>query len=160
MKKICFLLSVFLTLLFVSCGKDVCIYDTLIKLTSDGSVHAGYVMCYGRDHGNSISDDTLSEYLGLDGYPQFKEKIEELAVYSGVLEKFEELAVLKLYSCVDVADGVLFFERRIKAAKRAKMFGFDTSAADTAYISVYGNTVVLFMMDDNKSMQNKLEKEI
>ena len=160
MKKICFLISLILCFSFVSCKKEICLYNAVIKLTMDGSVHAGYVMCYGRKHDNSISEDTLSEYLGLSGYPAFKERIEELAVYSAIGEEFEELAVLKLYSCSDIADGVLFFERRIKAAKRAKMFDFDTSAADNAYISVYGNTVVLFMLKDNEAMQKRLEKYI
>ena len=143
---------------FVSCENKICLYDTVISLTSDGSVHAGYVMCYGRMHESSVSEDTLSEYLGLDGYPSFKDRIEEMAVYSSIGEEFEELSVLKLYSCSDIADGVLFLERRIKAAKRAKMFDCDTSAADSAYISVYGNTVVLFMLKDNKAMQKKFEK--
>ena len=153
-------MSVIICFSFASCKKEACLYDVLISLTSDRSVQAGYVMCYGKMHENSVSDDTLTEYLGLYGYPSFKERIEELAVYSAAGEEFEELSLLKLYSVCDVADGVLFFERRIKAAKRAGMFDCDTSCADSAYICVYGNTVVLFMLKDNKSMQKKIEKYV
>ena len=115
-------------------------------------------MCYGRMHENSISYDTLDEYLGLSGYPTFDKKIDELCVYSAIGDEYAELAAMRLYRAADIADGVLFFERRLKAAKRAQMFDLDMHTADNAYISVYGNVIVLFMTDDNKQIQKQLEK--
>lgn len=142
-----------------SCGKRKCLYDLIVSVTvDDDTLSKGHVICYGRMHENSIGSDTLCEYLGLFGYPEFEDKIEELAVYSSVGGSFYELAAMRVYSACDIADGVLFFERRIHSAKRARMFDVDTSAADNAIISVYGNTIVLFMMNDNKAFQKKLEK--
>ncbi len=124
----------------------------------DNTLPAGIVMCYGHGHENSISDDTLCEYLGLSGYPEFKDKIEELSVYSSVGNKYMELAAMRLYAATDTPDGVLFMERRISSAKRAGMFGVDTAAAKNAYVTVYGNTVVLYMMNDNEKIENEFKK--
>ncbi|MBQ6893606.1 MAG: hypothetical protein IJN48_05310 [Clostridia bacterium] len=145
----------------MSCTKSSCLYDVIIAVTScDNTFPAGNVICYGAMHDNSVSDDTLSEYLGLEGYPEFKDKIEELAVYCSIGQEYTELAAMKLYQASDLADGVLFFERRIKAAKRAGAFVEGMDNADNAYISVYGNTVVLFMLKDNKAIQKEIEKRI
>lgn len=151
-------MSLLLFTLF-SCTKSSCLYDVIVSLTlNDDTLPAGVVMCYGHGHENSVSDDTLSEYLGLSGYPTFKDKIEELCVYSSVGDEYLELAAMKLYSVSDTLDGVLFFERRISSAKRAGMFDIDTSSADNAYVTVYGNTVVLYMMKDNAKTEKKIEK--
>ena len=153
-------MSLLLFTLF-SCTKSSCLYDVVVSLTlSDDTLPAGVVMCYGHGHENAVSDDTLSEYLGLSGYPEFKDKIAELCVYSSVGEEYLELAAMKLYRVSDTLDGVLFFERRISSAKRAGMFDIDTSSADNAYVTVYGNTVVLFMMRDNKTIENELQRII
>ena len=152
------LLSLFCLL---SCSKNTCLYDAIISITKDDkTVQSGVVMCYGKKHSDSISEETLTEYLGIEAYPQFKDKIEELAVFSTVKNSYFELAALKLYNVTDTRDGVLMFERRIKSAKRASMFGVDTSAADNAFVRVYGNTVVLFMMDDNDKYKEEIEKMI
>lgn len=142
-----------------SCTKSSSLYDIVMSVTAlDDSMPAGNIICYGQIYENSMSDDTLSEYLGLEGYPQFKDKIEQLAVYASVGGNYNELALLKLYRASDIADGVLFFERRIKAAKRVGIFESNVQNADNAYISVYGNVVVLYMMDDNEAVQSKVEK--
>ena len=164
MKKLCFTLFIISSLLIFclfSCTKSSCLYDVLISLTiNDESVQSGVVMCYGHMHLDSASDKSITDYLGIGAYPQFKDKIEELAVYSAVGESYYELAALKLYSVEDTKDGVLMLERRIKSAKRASMFGIDTTAADNAFVKVYGNTVVLFMMEDNAKYKKEIEKLI
>ena len=162
MKKFCFTVCIVASLsLFClfSCTKSSCLYDVIISLTKDNeSVKSGVVMCYGHMHTDSVSEKTLTHYLGIESYPQFKDKVEELAVFSSVGESYFELAALKLYNVTDTKDGVLMFERRIKATKRASMFGIDTRAADNAFVKVYGNTVVLYMMDDNGKYKEKFEK--
>ena len=164
MKKfffIIFIIAALAVFCLFSCTESSRLYDVIMSVTAlDDTFPAGNVICYGRMYENTVSDDTLSEYLGLEGYPEFKEKIEDLAVYSSVGTKYMELAAMKLYRASDIADGVLFFERRIKSAKRAGAFANNITYADDAYISVYGNTVVLFMMQDNASAQKKIEKSL
>lgn len=164
MKKFFFIIFICASLVvfcLFSCTKSGSLYDVVVSVTAyDDTLPAGNIICYGRIHENSVSDDTLSEYLGLGGYPQFKDKIEELAVYSATGSEYMELAAMKLFNASDIADGVLLFERRIKSAKRAGIFNINTTCADSAYISVYGNTVVLFMMKDNKTIQKEIEKKL
>ena len=156
-----FIISALLLFTLFSCTKSSCLYDVVMSITlNDETTPAGVVMCYGHGHDNSINDNTLSEYLGINGYPEFKDKIEELCVYSSVGEKYYELAAMKLYAATDTPDGVLFMERRINSARRSGMFDIDTSAAKEAYVTVYGNTVVLFMMKDNETIENELKRII
>lgn len=162
MKKICFkffiILAVSLFTMF-SCTKSSSLYDIIISVMSENKdMPSGTVMCYGRMHDDSVSFDTLDEYLGLEGYPSFADKIDELCVFSAIGKEYAELAAMRLYRASDIADGVLLFERRIKAAERAKMFDFDMHTAKNAYISVYGNTIVLFMTDSNEEIQKKIDK--
>lgn len=158
MKKICFSIFVLAAIcLFVlfSCAKADSLYDVLVSVTAnDKSLPAGKILCYGRLYENTVSDDTLSEYLGLSGYPAFKEKIEDFALYSSLSDEFLELCALRLYSKDDIADAKLFFERRIKDIGRT--LNFTGKEMPPAYIKSYGNTVVLYIMKEN----DKYEKQI
>lgn len=164
MKKICFYLFIFsaLCLFFLfSCSKADSLYDILIYATSSvENLPAGSILCYGKIHENSVSDGTLFEYLGINGYPEFKDKIEELVFYSSIGKKHVELALIKLYSADDVSDARLCFERRISDARRAFAFMDMPDTAKDAYIRTYSNTVVLYMTEDNHTLEKLIEKAI
>ena len=137
-----------------SCTKTASLFDLVTAVTAaDTSLPAGTVLCYGKPYENSISEDTLSDYLGLSGYPAFKDKIEDLAFFSTLQGNYAELAVMRLYRVSDAADGVLFFERRIKDTARTLRFSGKTGYADKAYVRTYGNVVVLYMLPDNASAE-------
>lgn len=124
---------------------------------NDTTLPAGKILCYGMQYENAVSDETLSAYLGLEGYPEFKDKIEDLAVYSSLMGDYCELAVMRLYRSSDAADGVLFFERRIKETGRALKIGAKNGYADSAYIRTYGNIVALYMMPDNAAAEKAVK---
>ena len=162
MKKVCFYLFVFAAIcLFClfSCSKTGNLYDIIISATAnDETLAQGKILNYGKIYQNNISDDTLSEYLGLKGYPEFKDKIEELVVYSTLSGDYAELAAMKLYSSSDITDGKQYFERRIKSTTRALNMSGQKGYSDSAYVKVYGNVVVLYMMQDNQRFENKIKK--
>lgn len=142
----------------LSCARTDCLYDVVASVTAaDTSLPAGSILCYGRQYANAVTDDTLSDYLGLGGYPEFKDKIEDLAVFSTLQGEYCELAVMRLYRSSDAADGALFFERRIQAAGRALRLGGKEGHADTAYVRTYGNIVALYMMPDNTAAEKKVK---
>ena len=157
MKKFCFIFFIILSLcLFClfSCSKVNNLYDVIASaVLNDNSLPAGKILCYGINYENAVSDDTLSEYLGLSGYPEFKEKIEDMAVYSSLNGDYCELAAMRLYKASDTLDGKLFFERRIAAVSRVLNLSNKKGYSDNAYIKIYGNTVVLYMMPDNSVVE-------
>lgn len=150
MKKVFIL---FICLLLVSCAEKSLSDIVTQAVAAEETLPAGSILCYGRMHENSISFDTLSDYLGLAGYPEFAEKIEELVVYSALTGDYCELAVMRLYSASDNADASLFLERRITEAKRALSAMGKTGHAGTAYVEAHGNTVALFMLPDNEAIK-------
>ncbi len=162
MRKICFSIFVFAAIcLFVlfSCAKTDNLYDVLLGATAaDKSLSAGKILCYGPLYKNSVSDDTLSEYLGLSTYPKFKEKIEDFALYSSLMGEFEELCAIRLYQKDDIADAKLLFERRIKDIRRT--LNMEKRYMPNAYIKVYGNTVVLYIMKENEKFESILKKKL
>ncbi len=162
MKKICFTVFVLAAIcLFVlfSCAKADSLYDVLVSVTAaDKSLPAGKILCYGRLYENTVSYDTLSEYLGLEGYPLFKEKIEDFALYSSLSDEFLELCALKVYFRDDIADAKLFFERRIKDIKRT--LNFSGKEVPESYIKSYGNTVVLYIMKENDKYEKQIRKMV
>ncbi len=142
-----------------SCAKTDSLYDVLLSTTAvDESLPAGKILCYGRLYENSVSDDTLSEYLGLEGYPTFKEKIEDFALYSSLTDEFMELCALRLYFKDDIADAKLLFERRIKDITRT--LNFTGKTVPDAYIKAYGNTVVLYIMKDNDKYEKLIRDKL
>ena len=164
MKKACFYfaLAAALTLFCLfSCAQTDSLYDVLLSVTAnDESLPAGSLLCYGRAYKNGASDDFLSDYLWLSGYPAFKDKIEEMAVYSSLGGAFCELAVMKLYSASDAQDGKLFFERRAAEAERALKTAEIEGYAENARIETRGNFVILSMMPDNDAAIEKLKKAL
>lgn len=164
MKKFCFcIFLIFAVCIFFlfSCRKAKSLYDVILFVThNENSLPAGKIMCYGNQYESSMSSDTLSDYLGLEGYPDFKYNIEDLAIYSSLNGDYCELAAMRLYRASDVNDGKLFFERRIKAVERVLNISGKKGYADKAYIKIYGNTIVLFMMPDNKAIEKKIGNKI
>ena len=141
-----------------SCARTDSLYDVVAAVTADDtSLPAGSILCYGRRYENAVSDDTLSDYLGLGGYPEFKDKIEDLAVFSTLQGEYCELAIMRLYRSSDAADGALFLERRVREASRALKLGKKEGHADTAYVRTYGNIVALYMMPDNAAAEKKVK---
>ena len=162
MRKIyLFVLALIFPVFVFSCGKEVKLYDILISVTADeNSLPAGKIMCYGNIYEDSISESTLTEYLGLYNYPEFKDNIEELCVYSSLKGDYCELALIKLYRVSDVHDAKLFFERRIKLTERTLNLSGKKGYAENAKIKIYGNIVVLYMMPDNSHFENKIKSKI
>ena len=71
----------------LSCARTDCLYDVVASVTAaDTSLPAGSILCYGRQYANAVTDDTLSDYLGLGGYPEFKDKMERMQVSSHFVE--------------------------------------------------------------------------
>lgn len=164
MKKFCFyaflLFAVCLFFLF-SCAHADSLYDVVTSVTAgDTTLTAGKILCYGRPYENAVTDETVSKYLGLGGYPQYLEKIEDFALYSSLRGAHCELALLKVYRAADAADGALFFERRIREVSRTLRMSGAEGHADTAYVRVYGNTVVLFMMPDNARFEKAIRSAL
>ena len=164
MKKICFgiflLLALLLFCLF-SCTKSGRLYDVVLRaVTADESLPAGQISCYGRSYKNGMSEDFLSDYLGLAGYPDFADKIEEMAIYSSLKSPLCELTVLRLYRSSDAGDARLFLERRIKETLRALKLSGMEGYAETAYIEVYGNVVVLYMLPNNEAIEKAVKSAI
>ncbi len=164
MKKFCFgaclLLALSLFCLF-SCTQSGRLYDVVLyAVAADDALPAGQVYCYGRSYENSMSDDFLSDYLGLSGYPAFADKIEEMALYSSLKPPLCELAVLRLYESSDAGDATLFLERRIKETLRALKLSGMEGYADDAYIRVYGNIVALYMLPNNKAVEKAVKSAI
>ena len=164
MKKCCFYIAVLLALalfFLFSCTQTDSLYDALISVTAnDETLPAGSILCYGRNYQEQMSEDFLSDYLGLSGYPEFKDKIEEMAVYSSLGGEFCELAVMKLYNANDAQDGRLFFERRANEARRALKTAEIEGYAENAKIETHGNFVILSMMPDNDAAVEKLKKAL
>ena len=133
--------------------KDTSAYKAIKNDKESGKLsHAYLVVC--------ADGDFLSDYLGLSGYPAFKDKIEEMAVYSSLGGAFCELAVMKLYSASDAQDGKLFFERRAAEAERALKTAEIEGYAENARIETRGNFVILSMMPDNDAAIEKLKKAL
>lgn len=142
----------------LSCARTDRLYDVVTAVTaSNAALPAGSILCYGRQYENAVTDDTLSDYLGLGGYPEFKDKIEDLAVFSTLQGEYCELAIMRLYRSSDAADGALFFERRIKETVRALKISGKEGYAETAYVRTYGNIVALYMMPDNATAEKKVK---
>ena len=151
------LLAVCLFFLF-SCARTDSLFDVVASVTAeDTALSAGKILCYGKHYENAVTAATLSEYLGLGGYPEFKDNIEDLAVYSTLRGEYAELAIMRLYRASDAADGALFFERRIKETTRALNLSRRQGYADTAYVRVYGNIVALYMLPDNAAAEKKVK---
>ena len=73
MKKILMLFAV-LALFFTSCGSKTLLYNAVTAVSLENEFLAGNIICYGDMHENSVSRETLSNFLGLVG---FDKKIEE-----------------------------------------------------------------------------------
>ena len=114
------LLCVALLLCLNSCGGRARLYDVVLSATAaDETLPAGSILCYGRGYDTAADAGFLDDYLGLAGYPAFRDKIEDFALYSSLSGDFCELCVMRLYRASDTQDGALFFKRRAAAAKRA-----------------------------------------
>ena len=149
-------LLLFLCLLFVSCSSVSLEEKVTGIVAADVTLGAGSILCYGRMYENAMPYETLCDYLGLEGYPAFAGKIEEMAVYASLNGAYCELAVLRLYDAADAADAKLFLERRIADTKRALRVMGKKGYADTAFVEARGNTVALFMMPENSKIVKKV----
>ncbi len=154
MKKIILLLICVLFL--TSCGETSISDRVTDALATESTLPAGRLMFYGKFIENSMSRETLSDYLGLEGYPDFAEKIEEMAVYSSLIGDYAEVCVLRVYDHDAVADAKKLLTRRITDAKRALTVMQKNGYADTAFVYAEGNTVALFMLPDNETVKKKI----
>lgn len=153
MKKLSLLLLLFL---FVSCTKASLTDTVTAALAAEETLPAGSLLFYGKHIENSMSRETLSDYLGLENYPDFAEQIEEMALYASLVGDYAELCVLRVYDRASLPDAVLFLERRIAETKRALSTMQKSGYADTAFVYTKGNTAVLFMLPDNEKVKENL----
>lgn len=130
--------------------------DTVTATLADKSLPAGRLLCYGRGTDGTLTREIIFDYLGLAGYPDFTEKIEEMAVFSTLAGEFGEVCVLRLYDHDDLADAKALLSRRITAAARA-LAVFGKSPPPSALCS-RGNTVALVMLPDPDSLAELLLK--
>ena len=164
MKKLCFYILLFASLsLFClfSCAGKARLYDVVLAATAaDETLPAGSILCYGRGYDAAATAEFLDDYLGLAGYPAFRDRIEDFALYSSLSGDFCELCVMRLYRASDTQDGALFLERRAAAAKRALNTAGLHGYADSAVVVTRGNVVILCMMPDNDEMLRRVEKAL
>ena len=94
------------------------------------------------------------------GYPAFRDKIEDFALYSSLSGDFCELCVMRLYRASDTQDGALFFKRRAAAAKRALNTAGLSGYVENAAVVTRGNVVILSMMPDNEEVLRRVRKAL
>lgn len=143
MKKLSILL---LLLLLLSCARESLCDRVTVALAAE-DLPAGRLLCYGRRTDGTLSRETLSDYLGLDGYPDFAEKIEEMVLYSSLGGEFAELCAMRLYDRSDLADAKALLTRRVTDVRRTLCtMG---KPVPTAVIRTRGNDVILAMLPEN-----------
>ena len=116
-----------LILLFLLCGCARTPLETVLSeaLSLEESLPAGQMQVYGRMYKKSMSRDFLTDYFGCAGFPEFPDKIEEMALYTSLTGDYAEVCVLRVYDAADRYDAALFLERRIASARYAlKNFDF------------------------------------
>ena len=147
-----------LILLFFLCGCAKTPLDTVLftALAKEDSLPAGETRVYGRMYKNSMSRDFLTDYFGCAGYPEFPDKIEDMALYTSLVGDYAEVCILRVYDASDRYDAALFLERRIASAKYALTVLGKKGYADTAFVETRGNLVALFMLPDNETVRKKV----
>ena len=144
------LFAVLVLLCLCGCGSRRALCDAMAEaVAADETLPAGTLLCYTHTENATMSEDFLSDYLGLSGYPAFGEKIEELAVYCSLQPPYCEMAVMRVYNAADAADGLLFLERRAEQTARTLRFCGMDGYAENALVERRGNLVFLCMMPDN-----------
>ncbi len=129
--------------------------DRVTAVLAEETLPAGSIAFYGKRTDGTLSREMLSDYLGLDGYPDFAEKIEEMALYSSLGADFAELCVLRVYDRADLADAKTFLLRRVTDVQRTlTVMGKPVPAA---VIRTRGNAVVLSMLPDNSLVEKILK---
>lgn len=152
MKKLLILL---LFLLLCSCAEES-LSDRVTAVLAETELPAGSILFYGRRTDGTLTRETLCEYLGLDGYPDFAEKIEEMVLYSSLGGEFAELCVLRLYDRADRADAKTFLTRRVNDITRTlTVMGKPIPAA---VIRTRGNTVALAILPDNTVVEEVMRQ--
>ena len=155
------LLCVALLLCLNSCGGRARLYDVVLSATAaDETLPACSILCYGRGYDTAADAGFLDDYLGLAGYPAFRDKIEDFALYSSLSGDFCELCVMRLYRASDTQDGALFFKRRAAAAKRALNTAGLSGYVENAAVVTRGNVVILSMMPDNEEVLRRVRKAL
>ena len=164
MKKRCFYILLAMSLArfcLFSCAGNARLYDVVLSATAaDETLPAGSILCYGRGYDTAADAGFLDDYLGLAGYPAFRDRIEDFALYSSLSGDFCELCVMRLYRASDAQDGALFFERRAAAAKRALNAAGLRGYAENAVVVTRGSVVILSMMPDNGEILRRVEKAL
>ena len=145
-------------LLVLLCGCARTPLETVLSeaLATEESLPAGKTQVYGRMYKKSMSRDFLTDYFGCEGYPEFPDKIEEMALYTSLVGDYAEVCVLRVYDAADRYDAALFLERRIASARYALTVLGKKGYADTAFVEARGNTVALFMLPDNETVRKKV----
>lgn len=164
MKKFCFVLFITAALVLfcmLSCSRTDSLYDILSSaVASESDMPAGKILCYGQRYENSMSFGTLSDSLGLEGYPAFAEKIEDFVLYSTINGEYSEVALIRVYRAEDAKDAAMLFERRITDAKRTLAVSNKEGNAKNGYVEVRGNIVSLFMLPEDSELEKKIKKAL
>lgn len=164
LKKLCFTAFVIAAaslFLLLSCERSDTLYDILSEsVAEDTSLAAGKILCYGRHYTDSVSTETLDDCLGLSGYREFADKIEDFVLFSTINGDYSEIALIRLYKASDTQDAALFFERRLSDAKRALAVSERKGNAENGTIEIRGNTVALYMLPNDSSARQAIRKRI
>ena len=117
---------------------------------------AGKILCYGRFYDNSVSVNTLKTYFGRD----IAEKIEDFATFSSINGDYMEISLVKVYRVSDTKDVFLFFEKRIKDARKALAESGKIGYAESGIVEIKGNTVALYMLPEDVEIKDEIKKKL
>ena len=163
LKRICFIAFILAALLLfclLSCGKSDTLYDILSEsIAEENTLPTGKILCYGRQYENAISIDSLCDCLGLSGYMEFAERIEDFVLFSTLAGDYSEVMLVRLYSAADTDDALLMLERRAEDIRRALNVSGKKGSGDAEVVKK-GNTVALYMLPEGCRVKNRIKGRI
>ncbi len=164
LKKLCFTVFIVAALslfLLLSCERSDTLFDILSEsVAEDTSISAGKILCYGRHYEDAVSIETLDDCLGLSGYMEFADKIEDFVLFSTINGDYSEITLIRLYKASDTQDAALFFERRLSDARRALKASERKGNAENGVVEIKGNTVALYMLPEKSTAKAAIRKRI
>ena len=156
-----FLLMALCLFALLSCGKSDTLFDILSEsVIGEENMPAGSILVYGRNYDNPVSRETVIKILGLEGYPDFADRIEDFALFSTLNGEYMEAILIRLYRVDDTRTAKLLFERRIEEAVRALTISRKEGYAKNGFVEIKGNTVALYMLPEGCGIVDKVKKRI
>ena len=144
-----------------SCGKSDTLFDILSEsVAKEENLPVGSILAYGHRYEKCISLDSISDILGLDGYREFAQRIEDFALFSTLGGEYMEVALIRLYNVDDARTAKMLFERRLEDIKRATAVSKRESFTENGFVEIKGNTVALYVLPNECEIIDKVKKRI